>query len=190
MSKSRARPKKIASYLKNLRYFLLAVFFFLAAFGLKAYDEYQKTVLSFDRPPISAPSQVEVDLPVLIEIPRINLRLPVSPAVAVGDKWDVSEKGASYLLGSGQVGRVGNAVIYGHNKRYIFGPIRWLKKGDLIEIKTQNGKGYLYELIETKVVSPSTVEVLDSTNEPVLTLYTCTGWLDKDRFVVRARLQS
>lgn len=43
------------------------------------------------------------------------------------------------------------------------------------------------KIVETKTVSPQEVEVLSPTEEAILTLYACTGFLDRERLVVVAK---
>ncbi|NIO84481.1 MAG: sortase, partial [Candidatus Aminicenantes bacterium] len=92
--------------------------------------------------------------------------------------------------GSGIPGQEGNAVIYGHNKAHLFGPIRWLNEGEEIKIINQKGEEYIYSIVQTKTVTSETVAVLAPTETATLTLYTCTGFLDRERFVIVAQLQS
>jgi len=52
-----------------------------------------------------------------------------------------------------------------------------------------DGKVYEYEVYETFVVDPSHVEILENTDENILTMFTCTPlWTSKERFVVRSKL--
>ena len=157
---------------------------FLAAFFLWRYQESQKNILSFSRAPEPTVAVEEDDLPERIAIPKMGIDLSVSPARVVDNQWETFQEGVAYLLGSGVPGREGNVVIYGHNKNYLFGPIRWLEIGDEIEVINKKGEKFVYQVMETKTVSPETVEVLAPTDDASLTLYTCTGFLDKERFVV------
>lgn len=155
---------------------------------LRTYQELEKKALSFPQKPVLTIEPDEKSYPQQISIPSLKINLSVSPAKAIDDKWEISEKGASYLLGSGIPGQKGNVVIYGHNKRNLFGPIRWLGKGDQIKVINRKGEEFAYQIIEIKTVSPKTVEVLASTDQSRLTLYTCTGVLDSKRWIVVAEL--
>jgi sortase A len=169
---------------------LIGIFFFGAVFSLRFYQRSQEKILSFSKAPKVQEEVLEDFFPKQIWIPRVKIDLSVSPAKAKEEIWEISENGASYLLGSGIPGRKGNVVIYGHNRKNLFGPIRWLKNGDEIIIKNGKGEEFAYKVRETKIVSPENIEVLAPTEEPVLTLYTCTGVFDSRRFVVVARLSS
>ncbi len=157
---------------------------------MKGYLVIGPSVLSFLQGP-EPPVQIEVaDLPVEILIPQIKLGLSVSPMAVSQDEWGVSAEGASYLLGSGIPGREGNAVIYGHNDNHLLGPIRWLEVGSLITVINGKEEEFVYQVVETKTVSPKEVAVLAPTEDATLTLYTCTGFWDRERFVVVAKLQA
>ena len=113
----------------------------------------------------------------------------IEPQVYEQGEWTVSENAASYLMQSAPIGTNGNSIIYGHNKNHLFGPIRWLIKDDQIRIVNKKGQDFAYQVIETKTVTPENVEILSPSKDSTLTLYTCTGFLDKQRFVVIAKLQ-
>lgn len=127
--------------------------------------------------------------PSQISIARLKIDLPVSPAKIKAGIWEISQNGASYLVGSGIPGKEGNVVIYGHNKKYLLGPILSLKKGDQVRIKNTKGDEYEYLVEEIKTVTPKQIEVLLPGNGASLTLYTCSGLFDSKRFVALARLK-
>jgi sortase A len=185
----RTRTKKLSSQRQRGLILILSGLFFLGgAVFLKVDQEFRQNSLSFSKAPDFSERVEEVDLPKRILIPKVKIDLPVFPGKVVNNNWEIAKEGVSYLMGSGIPGRKGNTVIYGHNKRSQFGPIRWLEKGS--EIKVINGKGeeFIYLVQEIKTVSPQEVEVLSPTEDPTLTLYTCAGILDKIRFVVVAKL--
>lgn len=173
---------------KGLILITFGLFFLLITVSFKSYQTFQQNLLSFSHPPELATEIGEGDLPTRIIIAKASLDLPISPAEVINNHWQTSEEGASYLLGSGVPGREGNAVIYGHNKTHLFGSIRWLGEGEEIKIINQKGEAYIYSIVQTKTVTPETVTVLAPTEDATLTLYTCTGFLDRERFVVVAKL--
>lgn len=168
---------------------LVGLICFGIIFSFKGYQEFKKKTLSFSQLPELKAEVAEELFPSQVLIPSLGIDLPVFPAEATGSKWEISEEGASYLLKSGIPGKPGNTVIYGHNKRNILGPVLWIKKGAEIKLKNKDGENFTYEVMETKIVSPEQVKVLAPTEETILTLYTCTGFLDSQRFVVVAKLQ-
>lgn len=87
----------------------------------------------------------------------------------------------------------GNTVITGHRFLYSSGPKTFynldkLKVGDKFFI-FWDGKEYDYEIIDIFTVTPDQIEIEDNTQEPIVTLYTCTPlWSPTHRLVVKARL--
>ena len=166
----------------------IGLFCFLTALSLKSYQASQQNILSFAEAPEPIRTVEEGDLPERILIPKVKIDLPVLPAKVVDNQWQISKEGAFYLLGSGIPGREGNAVIYGHNLNSLFGPIRWLEKDEEVRVVNKKEEEFVYKIVEIKTVTPQMVEVLAPTEDATLTLYTCTGFLDKDRLVVVAKL--
>ena len=124
-------------------------------------------------------------LPVHIFIPW-NSNVDIEPLSFTNGEWQISDTKATYLLGSARPGEQGNIIIYGHNKREILGNIRALKGGEPITIRTDDGKDHVYLVKRTQEVSPNDISLLAPTTTEVLTLYTCSGLLDSQRFLVRA----
>ena len=120
----------------------------------------------------------------------MRLSLDISEGAIVDGVWQISKVGASHLNVSANPGEGGNIVIYGHNKNSLFGPIRWIEKGAEIEINDENGNKYSYVVSETLEVSPDKIEYVLPKNEEILTLYTCSGFLDSKRYIVIARPKS
>lgn len=110
----------------------------------------------------------------------------IEPEVYQNGSWTVSEDKASYLLASAEPGSLGNLILYGHNKRSILGNIRALTGRELIELTLSNGEKKTYKIESLKEVNPKDTKLLSPTTTEVLTIYTCSGILDSQRFVVRA----
>jgi len=140
--------------------------------------------------PVFGSKKFEQNNAVNISIAQVGINLAISAGKTDGDLWDISQTGASYLAGSGKLGESGNTIVYGHNKNNLFGPIRWLEKGAEIKIKDSTGRILIYQVVETKTVSPDQTEILLPTSDSTLTLYTCDGIGDNLRFVVIAKLTS
>lgn len=117
---------------------------------------------------------------------RWNSDVAIEPAVLQNGKWGVSLEKASYLLQSARPGESGNILIYGHNTREILGNIRALKGGESIELTTEDGNKHRYKVEWVQEVAPSKIEYLQPSETEMLTLYTCSGILDQQRFIVRA----
>lgn len=111
----------------------------------------------------------------------------ITQQIFIDNNWTISEKEASYLQQSAKPGEAGNIIIYGHNTKKILGNIRALKGNEIIEITTQDGTIYKYKISLIKEINPNQTEYLLPTTEETLTLYTCSGFLDKQRFIVQAK---
>lgn len=141
--------------------------------------------LSFNQPLPPLPADLTASLPSRVIIEKVNIDLVIYPTSIQKNTWQISEKGASYLYTSSRPGTEGPIILYSHNTTERFGPIRWLDKGDQIKLETADGVTHEYEIAEILTVKPDNIEALLSNTE-TLVLYTCTGFLDRDRFIVRA----
>lgn len=124
--------------------------------------------------------------PVHITIPAIYLNLPIEEEAISRGAWQISAKGISHLNTSARPGEKGPIILYGHNTDDRFGPIRWLKIGAKITIKTIDGKTHIYKIVKTQGVSPSQINFLTNVQGEMLVLYTCDGFADLQRFLVFA----
>jgi LPXTG-site transpeptidase (sortase) family protein len=128
-------------------------------------------------------------IPTQLIIPRIFLDLLIEETAINNGAWQVAQNGASHLTISARPGEDGPIIMYGHNTTERLGPIRWLSKGDIIEIKTADDKKYPYKISETIKVSPNKMDIFTNQNKEVLIIYTCDGFADLERFVVIAKPQ-
>ena len=124
--------------------------------------------------------------PVKLYIPQMQRILYVSDGQVESNRWTVSQAGVSYLTSSAYPGK-GNTVIYGHNTRDILGGLWRVHEGDYIYVVLENGDFIKYQVTEEKEIEPTQVEILNSTDDSRLTLYTCSGFLDEARFVIIAK---
>lgn len=130
---------------------------------------------------------VAVDkLPTRILIPSLNIDLPITPSKVVGGYWEISEKTASFGLGSNLPGEAGNSVIFAHARDGLFLSLRKIKKDAFVYILT-NKDWYSYQVEDTKLVKPTEIEVIAPTGFEILTLYTCSGFADTKRLIVKAK---
>lgn len=176
--------------LNNRRLLLVSVG--LLGFGLfftGFIDKYKSRILSFNSVPQKAEiSEKRTAPPTNITIPDLYIDLPIEESRIVNEVWQISEKGASFLESSARPGEGGNIIIYGHNKKKIFGNLLGKNLiGKDVKILSVDGKTHKYKIYAVKVVDPTDIsEVLPASHE-VLTLYTCTGFLDTKRLIVKAK---
>lgn len=134
-----------------------------------------------------------------LQIPAINLNMPVLGIPLVNREWDASWLGtnAGWLSGTAFPGMDGNSVILGHVylANGLPGPminLDQLKWGDKI-IVTNGGEQLIYKVQSVSIVDPNDRSILAHSSEPVLTLVTCKGYDPttghyRKRLVVRAEL--
>jgi LPXTG-site transpeptidase (sortase) family protein len=120
-----------------------------------------------------------------MEVPRLGLK-----AIFVqGDSTRILRHAVGHISETALPGEPGNVVLTAHRDSF-FRPLRSIKPGDAITLKTLNGE-FEYQVESTEVVLPSDVQVLQPSSENTLTLVTCfpfyyVGAAPK-RFIVRAR---
>ncbi len=120
----------------------------------------------------------------IIEIPKLN----VKAAILEGTDDKALKYTVGHYPGTANPGEKGNYVLLGH-RNYVYGhyfrKIDELNPGDEVIIK-KDLETYIYTITESFVVSPKEVWVLDTTEEAVLTMITCTPIITyTDRLVVR-----
>jgi sortase A len=119
-----------------------------------------------------------------IAIPRLRL----SAIVLEGTSTTTLRRAVGHIAGTALPGGRGNVGIAGHRDTY-FRPLRNIRQDDVITLTTPLGE-YRYRVVSARVVSPTDVAVLDSSEGEILTLVTCYPFYfvgsAPDRFIVRA----
>ena len=123
----------------------------------------------------------------LIEIPKIK----VNAAILEGTDDRALKYTVGHYPGYGEIGQPGNYVLLGH-RNYVYGHffrnIDKLEVGDQINIK-KNTDTYTYLVTKSFVVAPEDVWVLKQTEDPTITLITCTPiGTYTDRLIVKGVL--
>jgi LPXTG-site transpeptidase (sortase) family protein len=163
--------------------------FFMAVSILHWYFRYQ--ALSFGKELVSQYEQQALpnrsgSVPTHISIPWF-VDTAIETQVYTDGTWTISETAAAHLAQSARPGENGNIIMYGHNKREILGNIRALKGTEIITITTQDGTSHTYQIVLLDEVDPNQTSYLEPTTEEILTIYTCSGFLDQKRFIVQAK---
>jgi LPXTG-site transpeptidase (sortase) family protein len=142
----------------------------------------------YKTPPIEQPTVApQGALPKQIIIAGTSINLPIVPSTINNQVWETTEKGVSYLTMSPVPGEKGNSILYGHNWTDLLGPLVEVKPGQTIRIKYEDETQKTFLVENTATVSPKDTSILMASNEPMITIYTCTGLFDSKRFVVTAR---
>ncbi|QQG41416.1 MAG: sortase [Candidatus Woesebacteria bacterium] len=127
------------------------------------------------------------ELPVQITIPSIKIDQPIDVGTIQNGVWLISYEHPTFLDTSARPGTGGNTVIYGHNKKVIFGNLPYVSIGQNVFIKVASGKIYKYEIYQKDFVSPDRIDLVSPENKEDLTIYTCWGLFDSQRAVIKAR---
>ena len=137
-------------------------------------------------PVVAAPvlAQADGDSIGVIEIPRIGIAV----VVVQGDSPAILKRAVGHIADTALPGNAGNVVLAGHRDTF-FRPLRDLRVGDAIALKTRQGD-FDYVVESTFVVGPADVWVLEARGGHTLTLITCYPFSyigpAPDRFIVRA----
>lgn len=125
-----------------------------------------------------------------IVIPKIGVNMPVLK----GENEQTLLKGAWLAPWGSTPDQGGNTTIFGHRFLRLypnpetFHALDRLAVGDAFDIRWAN-KTYRYTVVDTRVVPPEDVSVMNPTLKPSVTLITCTPvFTTKYRLVVRGEL--
>lgn len=139
----------------------------------------QHVVAQYETQPNRGARPVKISIQPLVETTIVEA--PYQEGV-----WTVAPNEATYLAQSARPGQKGNIIIYGHNTRSILGNIRWLKGGETITLTTEDGGIHEYIVKNRVEVDPERTEFLQPSPSELLTIYTCSGLMDKKRFIIQA----
>jgi sortase A len=122
----------------------------------------------------------------VLEIPKIHLEVPVFNGT---DDLTLNHA-VGRIAGTARLGESGNIGIAGHRDTFFRG-LKDVRKGDVIELKTREGKDR-YIVDEIQIVTPDNVGVLRPRPNPSVTLVTCYPFYfvgsAPQRYVVMASL--
>ncbi len=97
-------------------------------------------------------------------------RLQISAVIFEGTDESELTKGIGHWIGS-PTGGDGNVVLAAHRDTFFRG-LKEVRPGDEIELDTPSGHS-TYSVSGTQIVTPDTMEVVQPTATPTLTLITC-----------------
>ena len=180
---------------------LNALLFFAAVFALfKAPVFISQLSYKLDPPKTAAPvvTPAAQSQEARLTVPKINVNAPIifEPSLAEQAIQNSLRNGVVHYATTARPGEPGNSVIVGHssndwwepgNYKFVFVLLDKLVAGDKISVSYQ-GKYYVYEVYESKVVEPTDLSVLAQSPSHELTLLTCTppgtSW---KRLIVKAK---
>ena len=126
--------------------------------------------------------------PVSISIPgpraAANIGVGIIPGYynAKTNGWTLTETDAQFAVISAQPNNIsGNTFIYGHYRPNVFAYLHLITPGTIATITTNNGYKFNYKFINTYAVTPTDTAVLSNSQNPILTLQTCSGSFFQNR---------
>jgi len=158
-----------------------AAYVVVDAHAYQAYEQSKFENVSSKEP---APPLAEGGVIGEIQVPRLQLKA----IVVQGDSHTILRRAVGHVPETALPGTLGNVVLAGHRDTF-FRPLRNIRRGDTITLKTVDG-AFQYLVESTEVVPATAVEILNATTGHTLTLITCfpfdyIGPAPK-RYVVRA----
>lgn len=121
----------------------------------------------------------------IIKIPTINMEYPILETTTA----ETLNLSITKFWGN-EINEVGNVTLAGHNNLsgVMFGKIKKLKIGDVIELTDMQNITLKYEIFKTYIIDPNDISCILPENEGTreITLITCTTG-GKNRYIVKAR---
>lgn len=127
----------------------------------------------------------------LLAIPKLKVQAPVYERgvdsrgnMVIAHGYAVTQFQYSAAIGTG------NTVFYGHDdiEGSVFGHLSDLKPGDQIVVTlSSSGESTVWRVTARTIVASNAVQILNSTSDVRLTLFTCwPTWVDTKRVVITA----
>ena len=121
----------------------------------------------------------------IIKIPKVKLEYPILEKTTE----ETLNLSITKFWGN-EINEIGNVTLAGHNNLsgVMFGKIRKLENGDIIELTDIQNTTLKYEVFKTYIIDPNDISCILPEKEDVreVTLITCTTG-GKERFIVKAR---
>lgn len=122
----------------------------------------------------------------ILEIPKINLKV----VVAEGTEDNIIRYAVGHFEETAMPGETGNFALAGHRNfdtGEFFLKIDKLAEGDELHVVTLDGTAYTYSVTNSFVVQPQDTYILEESEEPIITLVTCT-YDGSERLIVQGKL--
>jgi sortase A len=176
---------RVASYLFLAAGLLALSYVGYVVVDAHAYQAYEQS--KFEAASLTQAPRLLVEGGVIgeIEVARVHLKA----IVVQGDSHTLLRRAVGHIPETALPGAIGNVVIAGDRDTF-FRPLRNIRLGDAITLKTPDG-AFQYLVESTEVVPATHMEVLNASSDRILTLITCFPFdyigPAPNRFVVRAR---
>jgi sortase A len=154
---------------------------------LASFEHARSTVAMGLPPPSSSFQAVLTSTPAaaILRSPSLNMRVPVYE----GTSEQNLHRGAGRIEGTARLGETGNIGIAAHRDGF-FRALKDIVAGDEVIVESIHSTE-LYRVVDTRIVEPSDVAVLQPTEDSMVTLVTCYPFYfmgsAPQRFIVRAQ---
>lgn len=122
----------------------------------------------------------------ILEIPKINLKV----VAAEGTEDNIIRYAVGHFEETAMPGDTGNFALAGHRNfdtGEFFLKLDRLANGDEMKVTTLDGTIYTYSVTNSFVVQPQDTYILEESEEPIITLVTCT-YDGSERLIVQGAL--
>jgi len=165
----------------------------LIAGGVYSLLKFQSLSLPLSKATFSKESLSFSDSPLWpewISIKNRDITVEVTAGGYEDGKWILDGNYVLYLPTSDKLGQGGNTILYAHSRDKLFGNLKKVSIGDQVILGDANGKIYNYSIYSMEYVRPYQMEKIDTNLKDTVTLFTCDGWFDEKRLVVKAKMTS
>lgn len=144
-------------------------------------------------PLLLAEEQQALVLPTALSLSPDGESLSIVPTIVENNNWSVTAQGVSLLttpqIRPSPILEQGHGyILYGHNWPNLLGTLKNTRLGDTLTIEYSDHSRTSYTVESMFTVHPDRLDVLQLAQDPnSLLVYTCIGWMDRERLVVLAK---
>lgn len=125
--------------------------------------------------------------PLRLTIPNIGIDIKIEDSPVVDGTWNVPEHSAGYAEGSALLDEEhGNSIVFAHARVGLFRDLLSIKNNDEITVLGTKNL-YKYKVTSIEKILPDEIDKIKSFGDHNLTLFTCEGWNDEYRLLVKAK---
>ncbi len=122
---------------------------------------------------------------------RLSIDISIEPGYydMSSQTWNVSKTTAQFATVTSQPNnKNGNTFLYGHNRSEVFSRLLAVEIGDTVDVHTDTRHIFHYTLTSIHDTTPSDTSYLQPTEQPTLTVQTCSGFFYENRRMLRFSL--
>lgn len=164
------------------------IFIAIGAFSLIKYQSLSLPLSSPYESRASSSTLLSPSYPSWINIKKSKITALVAAGGYEDGKWILDKDFVLYLPTSSKLGEGGNTILYAHSREKLFGNLKKASVGDIVILGDANGKMYNYSIYSMEYIKPNQIEKINTGIKDTVTLFTCDGWFDEKRLVVKAKI--